>query len=81
MSRFAVSTFDIRHLRTFLSVVEHGGVSAAAYRTGSSLSSISRDLTALETRLGMELCRRGRSGFAQTPLGEEVRAAATRSRT
>lgn len=77
MSRFAVSNFDIKQLRTFLAVVEYGGVSAAAYRTGSSLSSVSRDLSALETRLGIELCRRGRSGFALTPQGEDVHSAAT----
>lgn len=77
MSRFAVSNFDIKQLRTFLAVVEYGGVSAAAYRTGASLSSVSRDLSALETRLGIELCRRGRSGFSLTPQGEDVHGAAT----
>lgn len=77
MSRFAVSNFDIKQLRTFLAVVEYGGVSAAAYRTGASLSSVSRDLSALETRLGIELCRRGRSGFSLTPQGEDVHSAAT----
>jgi DNA-binding transcriptional LysR family regulator len=77
MSRFAVSNFDIKQLRTFLAVVEYGGISAAAYRTGASLSSISRDLSALETRLGIALCRRGRSGFALTPQGEDVHSAAT----
>ncbi|MCJ8054620.1 LysR family transcriptional regulator [Shinella curvata] len=77
MIRFALSSFDIKHLRTFLAVVEHGGVSSAAYRLNASISSISRDLSALEERLGLQLCRRGRSGFALTPHGEEVHRAAT----
>ena len=77
MGRFAVSNFDIKQLRTFLAVVEYGGVTAAAYRIGASLSSVSRDLSALETRLGIELCRRGRSGFSLTPQGEDVHSAAT----
>ncbi|AVH45000.1 LysR family transcriptional regulator [Agrobacterium tumefaciens] len=76
MIRFALSSFDIKHLRTFLAVVEHGGVSSAAYRLNASISSISRDLSALEDRLGLQLCRRGRSGFALTPHGEEVHRAA-----
>lgn len=76
MIRFALSSFDIKHLRTFLAVVEHGGVSSAAYRLNASISSISRDLSALEDRLGLQLCRRGRSGFALTPHGEEVQRAA-----
>ncbi len=76
MGRFLTSNYDIRHLRTFLAVVEHGGLSSAAYRLGASLSSVSRDLSALETRLGLELCRRGRSGFSLTPQGEDVHRAA-----
>jgi DNA-binding transcriptional LysR family regulator len=78
MAHFLTSNYDVRHLRTFLAVVEHGGLSSAAYRLGASLSSISRDLTALETRLGIELCRRGRSGFSLTPQGEDVYRAAIR---
>jgi DNA-binding transcriptional LysR family regulator len=76
MARFFTSSYDVRHLRTFLAVVEHGGLQSTAYRLGVSLSSVSRDLTAFETRLGVELCRRGRSGFSLTPQGEDVYQAA-----
>ena len=76
MARFLTSSYDVRHLRTFLAVVEHGGLSSAAYRLGVSLSSVSRDIAAFETRLGVELCRRGRSGFSLTPLGQNVYQAA-----
>ncbi|KQY17080.1 LysR family transcriptional regulator [Rhizobium sp. Root482] len=76
MARFLTSNYDMRHLRTFLAVVEHGGLSSAAYRLGVSLSNVSRDLSAFETRLGLELCRRGRAGFSLTPQGEDVYQAA-----
>jgi DNA-binding transcriptional LysR family regulator len=76
MARFLTSSYDVRHLRTFLAVVEYGGLSSAAYRLDVSLSSVSRDLTAFETRLGLELCRRGRSGFSLTPQGQDVYQAA-----
>lgn len=72
MSAFAISKYDIKHLRVFASVVEHEGVTAAAYGSGVSLSTISRDLSALEERLGVQLCRRGRGGFALTPQGEDI---------
>ena len=72
MSAFAVSKYDIKHLRVFASVVEHEGVTAAAHGSGVSLSTISRDLSALEERIGIQLCRRGRGGFALTPQGEDV---------
>ncbi|WP_162906564.1 LysR family transcriptional regulator [Algihabitans albus] len=78
MAAFALSNYDLRHLRIFLAVVEHGGVSAAAYRLGASLSTVSRDLSALEKRIGIQLCRRGRSGFSLTPQGEDVHRAAIR---
>lgn len=76
MSKFSTSSYDIRQLRTFTTVVELGGLSAAAASLGTSLSSISRDLSALETRLGVVLCQRGRSGFSLTPHGADVHGAA-----
>lgn len=76
MARFFTSNYDIRQLRTFMAVVEHGGLSSAAYRLGTSLSSVSRDISALETRLGVTLCRRGRAGFSLTPHGADVHGAA-----
>lgn len=69
---FAVSKYDIRQLRVFATVVEHGGVSSAANKLGVSLSTVSRDLSALEERIGVHLCRRGRGGFALTPQGEHI---------
>ena len=76
MSAFSVSKFDLKHLRIFISVVENEGVSATALANNVALSTISRDLTALEDRLGMQLCRRGRGGFALTHQGEKIYRAA-----
>jgi len=67
---------DLRLLRMFKSVVECGGMAAAELELNIALSTISRHLRNLETRLGLVLCRRGRSGFALTPEGEQVYEAA-----
>lgn len=75
MSRIRLSGIDLRILSVFVDVVDHEGFSPAASATGTSLSTITRDVAALETRLGLVLCRRGRSGFALTQHGQEVYAA------
>ncbi len=67
---------DLRLLRVFKSVVECGGMAAAELELNIALSTISRHVRDLETRLGLVLCRRGRSGFALTPEGEQVYEAA-----
>jgi DNA-binding transcriptional LysR family regulator len=63
---------DLRLLRVFLVVVEAGGLSAAQTRLNVSVSTISNQISALETRLGVRLCQRGRTGFRLTPDGETV---------
>lgn len=67
-----VSEIDLRLLRVFHTVAEQGGFSAAEITLGKSKSSISLDISALETRLGLTICLRGRSGFALTDEGREV---------
>ncbi|GAB5468181.1 MAG: LysR family transcriptional regulator [Rhodospirillales bacterium] len=76
MSGFSLSRIDLRTLGVFLKVVEHEGISAVALATGTGLSTISRDISALETRLGVRLCERGRGGFRLTEQGQAVYAAA-----
>lgn len=78
MGPFRLANLDLRQLRVFIAVVEHEGVSAAALATGASLYSVSRNLSALEKRLGVRLCRRGRGGFDLTPQGREIYQAAMR---
>lgn len=67
-----VTDTDLRLLRVFQAVVDCGGMSAAELELNISTSTISRHVKDLETRLGLTLCRRGRSGFALTPEGERV---------
>ncbi len=71
-----VGDADLRLLRVFKSVVECGGMAAAELELNIALSTISRHVRDLEIRLGLVLCRRGRSGFALTPEGEQVYEAA-----
>ncbi|WP_242010085.1 LysR family transcriptional regulator [Acetobacter conturbans] len=67
-----IAEVDLRLLRVFASVAEHGGFSAAEIALGKSKSAVSIDISSLEKRLNLTLCQRGRSGFALTPAGEAV---------
>jgi DNA-binding transcriptional LysR family regulator len=67
---------DLRLLRVFKAVADCGGMAAAELELNLAMSTISRHVKDLETRLGLVLCRRGRSGFALTPEGSQVYAAA-----
>lgn len=63
-------TLDPASLRTFATIVEEGGLSAAARRLGVSKSSVSRELTALEDRVGMRLLQRSTRHCTLTEAGE-----------
>ena len=67
-----LSDLDLRLLKVFRSVVACGGMAAAELELNIGISTVSRHVKDLETRLGMVLCRRGRGGFALTPEGEQV---------
>ena len=67
---------DLRLLRVFKCVAECGGMVSAELELNIAVSTISRHIKDLETRLGLVLCRRGRSGFALTPEGTQVYEAA-----
>lgn len=69
---------DLRLLQVFDAVVRHGGFSAAEGELNLSQSTISNHMAALEERLGVVLCRRGRGGFQLTEEGRSVHEAATR---
>ena len=69
---------DLRLLRVFIAIAESGGLAAAELRLNISRSVISRHLKALEARLGVRLCERGRAGFALTEEGVTVLASARR---
>ena len=72
----SVSTPDIRLLRVFITVAEMGSFSAAQLVLNVSQSTISTQMAELEARLGLTLCRRGRSGFSLTDDGHAIYEAA-----
>jgi DNA-binding transcriptional LysR family regulator len=67
-----MDNIDLRLLRVFVAVVEGRGFSAAQTQLNVGASTISNHMTALETRLGVTLCQRGRAGFRLTPDGEVI---------
>lgn len=69
---------DIRLLRVFDAVVRHRGFAAAQAELNVGASTISAQISALEDRLGVTLCRRGRAGFRLTQRGEQVHRAIER---
>jgi len=73
-----LSEGDIRLLRVFAKVVEAGGFSAAQIDLNVSQSTISTHMTALEQRLRVRLCERGRSGFKLTEKGNLIYQASQR---
>ncbi|EDQ34080.1 Transcriptional regulator [Hoeflea phototrophica DFL-43] len=71
-----LSRTDLTALRVFDAVARNRGFAQAQVETGLSLSSISNHIAALEERLGVRLCDRGRSGFMLTQKGQYVLDAA-----
>ncbi|NOR31031.1 MAG: LysR family transcriptional regulator, partial [Sulfitobacter sp.] len=67
-----ISGSDIHLLSVFDSVVRNNGFSAAQAELGLSQPTISNHITALEQRLGVKLCQRGRRGFLLTEKGQMV---------
>lgn len=71
----SVSTFD---LRLFAAVIDQGGMAAAARLLGREKSTVSRDIAALEARLGVRLLHRTTRKITPTEAGEIFLAHARR---
>src|SRR5262245_7624610 len=69
---------DLKLLRVFNTIVKCGGFSAAQASLNVAQSTISERMTQLETRLGVKLCERGRSGFRLTEQGQAIHKATQR---
>ncbi|RWU22966.1 LysR family transcriptional regulator [Pseudomonas alkylphenolica] len=69
---------DLKLLRVFTTIVRCGGFSAAQAALNAGQSTISEQMTHLETRLGVKLCQRGRSGFRLTEQGVAIHEATLR---
>ena len=63
---------DLHMLSVFMTVAECGGFAAAQVALNVCQSTISRQISDLEKRLGMRLCQRGRAGFHLTDKGRVV---------
>ncbi|HJV50100.1 MAG TPA: LysR family transcriptional regulator [Noviherbaspirillum sp.] len=66
--------FDWNDLKFFLAVARHGGLSGAAMALGTSASTVSRHIDALEERLGAILFLRQQSGYLLTDDGGALQA-------
>jgi len=73
-----ISEFDLKLIRTFRAVADCNGFSLAEIELNMTKSAISKQIADLEIRLGVQLCQRGRSGFALTTEGRFVYDASTR---
>ena len=73
-----VQDADLRMLRIFVTIADCGGFSAAQSVLNIGQSTISEYISRLETRIGVRLCERGRSGFRLTEEGERVYISAQR---
>ncbi|CAH0348162.1 LysR family transcriptional regulator [Aquabacterium sp. CECT 9606] len=68
----SASGFDWNDLKYFLAVARHGGLSRAALQLGTSASTVSRHIGALEKRLNMRLFVRLSTGYLLTDAGSEL---------
>jgi DNA-binding transcriptional LysR family regulator len=75
---YRLSDIDIRLLSVFRAVVDSRGFTSAQAVLNVGQSTISSQIAKLESRLGMRLCDRGRTGFRLTAQGERVYAEAIR---
>lgn len=76
MSVPSIGNVDLKLLRVFMTVARSGGFSLAQTELNVSQATISIHIKNLETRLGLTLCQRGRSGFALSEDGQRVYDAA-----
>ena len=63
---------ELRPLRYFLAIVDHGSVTAAAHHVHIAQPAISRQMQALEAELGVELFLRGGRRLQLSPAGRRL---------
>jgi DNA-binding transcriptional LysR family regulator len=66
---------DLKLLRSFKAIADAGSLAGAQATLNLSQSTLSTQLSDLETRLGFRLCQRGRAGFSLTAEGQKLLAA------
>ena len=63
---------DLRHLRSFVGVVDTGTFTDAAIALGTSQTAVSRHVAALEAALGVRLLDRTTRSVFLTPTGDRL---------
>ena len=65
---------EVRHLRAFVALVDHGSMTAAAQALGMAQSTVSETMAALDRTLGTPAVtrRRGTRGHRLTPAGRAL---------
>ncbi|HEY4592317.1 MAG TPA: LysR family transcriptional regulator, partial [Thermoanaerobaculia bacterium] len=68
------SGLELRHLRAFVALVDHGSMTAAAQALGMAQSTVSEAMAALDRTLGTPAVarRRGARGHPLTPAGRAL---------
>lgn len=69
-------TYSLDDLALFVAVADSGGLAGAARATGSSVPTLSRRMTRLETDIGQRLFARGPRGYSLTGAGRALLAEA-----
>ncbi len=72
MARIDRTGVDIRRLRYFLAVCEHGGFSRAALAVGIAQPALTRQMQILEQELGMELFNRNGRSATPSEAGQQL---------
>lgn len=67
-----MNSFDIKLAKTFMLTCQEGSLRGAAERLSIEPSSVSRQITHLETQIGMALLERSRRGALPTEAGERL---------
>lgn len=70
--RQRATTFELRHLRYFIAVVEERNFERAAARIGIAQPGLSQQIIGLETIVGIPLLDRTKRSFNLTPTGEAL---------
>jgi DNA-binding transcriptional LysR family regulator len=63
---------ELRHIRTFVAITEHGTLTAAAKELYKTQGAVSHDLTELERQLGLRLIDRSGQRIRLTPAGARL---------
>ena len=65
-------------LRTFIAVIDHGSIIGASRDCGYSPAAVSRQMSALQARLGVRLFEPDGRGIRPRPIAEELAVGARR---